>query len=228
MIAVALFDIDGTLVDTVDYHAKAWQRALARFGKEVDFDEIRAQIGKGGDQLLPVFLDPEELDRFGEELDSYRGDLYRSEYLPLAQAFPHVKELLGALKRSDVAIGLASSCNRAELGYYLRLVGGASFVDAATTADDVDRSKPFPDIFEVCLDKLGAEADDVVAVGDSPYDAEAAGRAGIVTVGLLCGGFPERALLDAGCAAIYETPGELLERLADSPLARGGGAQPQQ
>ncbi len=227
MIQAALFDIDGTLVDTVDLHAKAWQRALARFGKEVAYRDVRAQIGKGGDQLLPVFLSGDELERFGEDLETYRADLYQREYLPWARPFPQSRELLAQLKRAGVVVGLASSSKRTELGYYLRMVGGASLVDAATTADDADRSKPFPDVFEACLRKVGVEPGEALAVGDSPYDAEAAARAGVATVGLLCGGFTERELRGAGCLAVYADPAELLERLPESPFARNGGAQPQ-
>ena len=225
MASAALFDIDGTLVDTVDLHAQAWREALARFGKDVPYDEVRSQIGKGGDQLLPVFLSDEELERFGEELDAYRGDLYRRRYLPFARAFPQARELLSRLKRAGVAIGLASSCKREELGYYLRMVGGASLVDAATPRDDAERSKPFPDVFEACLDKLGASPEEAVAVGDSPYDALAASRAGIRMVGVLCGGFGERALRAAGCIEIYRDPADLLVRLPQSPLAPRGSAR---
>lgn len=225
MARAVLFDLDGTLVDSVDLHARAWQQALARFGKEASFEDIRAQIGKGSDQLLPEFLSEEELERFGEDLEEYRTGLYQREYLPLVKPFPAARDLLARLKQAGSSVGLASSCKRTELGYYLRMVGGASLVDAAATTDDADRSKPFPDIFEACLDKLGFDAAEAVAVGDSPFDAEAARRAGLVTVGVLSGGFPERALEAAGCTALYRDVEELLERLATSPLAPEGPAQ---
>ncbi|HET9598646.1 MAG TPA: HAD family hydrolase [Anaeromyxobacteraceae bacterium] len=219
MARAVLFDIDGTLIDSVDLHAQAWQEALARFGKEVEYQAIRSQIGKGGDQLLPVFLSEEERERFGEELEEHRASLYQRRYLPLARPFPEARELLARLKQSGVLVGLASSCRRTELGYYLRMVGGAKLVDAATTSDDADRSKPFPDVFEACLDRLGLEPGEAVAVGDSPFDAEAAGRAGVATVGVLCGGFEERTLRAAGCVAVYADPAELLARLPQTPLA---------
>lgn len=215
----ALFDIDGTLVDSVDLHARAWQEAFARFGKTIPLEEIRGQIGKGGDHLLPVFLEEEELERFGEDLTEYRSGLYERQYLPRVKPFPGARELLARLKRLGLAVALASSCRRVELGYYLRLVGGASLVDAATTADDVDRTKPYPDVFEVCLGRLGVEVGEAVAVGDSPFDAESAKRAGIAVIGLLCGGFPERALRAAGCCEIYQDPADLLARLETSRLA---------
>lgn len=223
MARAVLFDIDGTLIDSVDLHAQAWKEALDRFGKRVAYDAVRGQIGKGGDQLLPEFLDADERERFGEDLEEYRSGLYRRSYLPWANAFPQARELLARLKQSGLLVGLASSCSRAELGCYLRLVGGASLVDAVTTADDVDRSKPFPDLFQVCLDRLRLDPSDAIAVGDSPFDAESAARAGLRTVGLLSGGFPERALEAAGCIAIYSDVAELLAGLETSPLAPGPG-----
>jgi HAD superfamily hydrolase (TIGR01549 family) len=223
----ALFDIDGTLVDSVDLHAKAWQEALSHFGKEVPYAAVRAQIGKGGDQLLATLLSPEELERFGEELDEYRGGLYRRDYLPRVTVFPQTRELLAHVKQRGVLVGLASSCNRSELGYYLRMVGGASLVDAATTADDADASKPHPDIFEACLDRLALDPEDAVAIGDSPYDAEAATRAGMAVVGVRCGGFDEALLRDAGCVEIYDGPGDLLGRFDSSLLAPRHDPHPQ-
>jgi len=219
MARAVLFDIDGTLMDSVDLHAQAWQEALVRFGKQVSYDDIRSQIGKGGDQLLPAFLDEEELERFGDDLNEYRSGLYERQYLPWAKPFPGARDLLARLKQAGTLVGLASSCKRIELGYYLRVVGGASLVDAATTAEDAEQSKPQPDVFLACLDRLALDPGDAVAVGDSPYDAEAAGRAGIRTVGVLSGGFPQRDLEAAGCIAIYQDVGDLLERLQSSPLA---------
>jgi HAD superfamily hydrolase (TIGR01549 family) len=223
----ALFDIDGTLVDSVDLHAEAWQEALSHFGKQVPYAAVRAQIGKGGDQLLAALLSPEEQERFGEELDDYRGGLYRRDYLPRVKVFPQARELLAHAKQRGVLVGLASSCNRSELGYYLRMVGGASLVDAATTADDADKSKPHPDIFEACLDRLALDPEDAVAVGDSPYDAEAATRAGLAAVGVRCGGFDEALLREVGCAEIYDGPADLLARFESSLLAPRHDPHPQ-
>jgi HAD superfamily hydrolase (TIGR01509 family) len=219
MARAALFDIDGTLVDSVDLHAQAWQEALVRFGKDVPYERIRSQIGKGGDQLLPVLLNEEELERFGEDLSEHRTGLYQRRYLPWVKSFPGARDLLARLKQNGMLVGLASSCKRMELGYYLRLVGGASLVDAATTADDAEESKPHPDVFLACLERLDLGPDQAVAVGDSPYDAEAAARAGIQTVGVLSGGFAQHDLEAAGCIAVYQDCADLLARLSSSPLA---------
>jgi HAD superfamily hydrolase (TIGR01509 family) len=215
----ALFDIDGTLVDSVGLQARAWHEAFARFGKTVRLEEIRGQMGRGPHHLLSVFLRREELELFGEDLAEHRSGLYEQRYLPRVKAFPGARDLLAQLKRSGVEVALASSCGRVELGYYLRLVGGASLVDAATTAEDVDRSKPLPDVFGGCLARLGVEAGEAVAVGDSPFDAESARRAGVEVIGLLCGGFPEGELRAAGCSEVYKDPADLLARLETSRLA---------
>ena len=218
-VQVVLFDIDGTLVDTVDLHAEAWQRAFARFGREVPFDEVRSQIGKGGDQLLPVFLSKAEVAKIGEELEGYRAKLYREEYLPRARAMPKVRDLFERLRDLGMRIGLASSCKKDELDTYTALCRIEDLIEDATTADDAERSKPHPDIFEAALASVGgAKPADALVVGDSPYDAIAAGKAGIRTVGLLCGGFPVANLTGAGCIAIFGSPADLLERIDELPL----------
>lgn len=219
MARAVLFDIDGTLVDSIDLHARAWQEALARFGKEVPYAAIRSQIGKGGNRLAAAFLSEEEQQGFGEELSEQRAALFQRQYLPQVKPFPDARELLARLKQGGVLVGLASSCARSELGYYLRMVGGAKLVDAATTGDDAGRSKPSPDVFAACLDRLGIDLADAVAVGDSAFDAEAAGRVGLATVGVLCGGFEEAVLRAAGCVAVYQDPHDILAQLPQTPLA---------
>jgi len=220
VIEAVIFDIDGTLVDSVDLHARAWQEAFAHFGKQFAFEKVRYQIGKGGDQLLPVFLSREEIERFGEELEEYRGRLYKSQYLPLVKGFPQVRELFERLRAEGSRIALASSAKADELETYKERAGVLGLVEEQTSADDVEKSKPHPDIFESALSLLGdPPAEQVVVVGDTPYDAEAAAKAGLRTVGLLCGGFPEEDLRSAGCVAIYRDPADLLARFEESPLA---------
>jgi beta-phosphoglucomutase-like phosphatase (HAD superfamily) len=107
MIKTVIFDVDGTLVDTVDMHAEAWQRALKEYGKEFTFSAVRSQIGKGGDQLLPVFLSPEELDDFGEELEKRRGEIFKQDYLPKTTAFPQVRELVERIQQDGKRVVLA-------------------------------------------------------------------------------------------------------------------------
>jgi HAD superfamily hydrolase (TIGR01549 family) len=216
-----LFDIDGTLVDSVDLHAKAWQEAFERFGKVIPFERIRSQIGKGGDQLMKEFLSPEELDRFGEELDAFRSDLYKRTYLGQVRAFPRVRELFQELRRRGIRIALASSAKGDELAAYKKIAGIEDLVDAETSADDAERTKPDPDIFEAALEYLeNVDKTLTLVVGDSPWDAIAARKLSLRTIGVLCGGFPETELRKAGCIAIYRDPADLLDRLDESPIMR--------
>ena len=211
MTTAVIFDIDGTLVDTVDMHAEAWQRAFREYGKDLDFAAVRAQIGKGGDQLMPVFLSPAELDAFGAALDQRRRELFTHEYLPHARAFPQVRELVERLKEDGTKIALASSASQEELAYYMQLTRLTDVLDGATSADDAAVSKPAPDIFAAALAHLGHPAPQAtLVIGDSPYDAMAAAKLGLRTIGLLCGGFPAQWLQDAGCMALYQDPADLL------------------
>jgi HAD superfamily hydrolase (TIGR01549 family) len=225
MLKAIIFDIDGTLVDSVDLHARAWQEAFRHFGREVEFEKIRHQIGKGGDQLMPVFFSGEELERFGEEMEKFRGDLFKREYISRVRAFPQVRELFERIRRDGTRIALASSARQDELKVYKELARITDLVEEETSADDADKSKPHPDIFEAALDALGdVKANEAVVVGDTPYDAEAAGKINLRTVGVLCGGFPEAELRAAGCARIYRDPADLLARFDSSPLAAKSSA----
>jgi HAD superfamily hydrolase (TIGR01549 family) len=217
-----IFDVDGTLVDTVDLHAASWAETLRHFGCEVTHDEVRQQIGKGGDQLMPVFLSRGALERQGEEIESFRKDLFMRNYIGKARPFPGVAELFRRIRAAGQRIVLASSAKGDELERYKEIAGIGDLVDATTSSDDAERSKPFPDIFQAALQRITPlGSGDAVVVGDTPYDAEAAVRAGLRSVGLLCGGFPEADLRAAGCIALYRDPTDLLAQYERSPLAPG-------
>jgi HAD superfamily hydrolase (TIGR01549 family) len=226
LIEAVIFDVDGTLVDSVDLHARAWQEAFAHFGKQFPFERVRSQIGKGGDQLMPVFLSKEELEEFGQELEKYRGELFKREYMQRVRPFPKVRELFERIRRDGKRIALASSAKGDELQTYKKIADITDLVEEETSKDDADKSKPHPDIFEAALARLGEPpTPQAIVVGDTPYDAEAAGKAGLRTIGFLCGGFPEADLRAAGCVQIYEDAAELLARYDSSPLAaRASGA----
>ena len=217
-----LFDIDGTLVDSVDLHARAWQEAFEHFGKRIPYPAIRSQIGKGGDQLMKEFLSPKELEEREEELDKYRTALFKRKYLKDVRAFPRVRELFQEILRRKLPLALASSAKGDELDHYKKLAGIDDLVETETSSDDAERSKPHPDIFEVALKRLGGKPrkDRVYVIGDSPWDAIAAGRLGVRAIGVLCGGFPEADLRKAGCIALYRDPADLLSRLEESPIVR--------
>lgn len=220
MIEAVIFDIDGTLIDSVDLHAASWQEALRHFGHDVPFEKVRAQIGKGGDLLMPALLPEEEVRRQGEKIEAYRLDLFKREYLPRVRPFPSVRELFERIKADGKRIALASSAKQEELARYKQIAGIEDLLETETSSDDAEKSKPHPDIFEAALARLGGvEAADAIAVGDTPYDAQAAGKIGLRTIGLLCGGWPERELREAGCIAIYLDPADLLRQYDRSPLA---------
>ncbi len=215
----AIFDIDGTLVDSVDLHAAAWQDALVKFGHHVSFEQARTQIGKGGDKLIPVFLSEAEQADHGEAMEEWRGKHFKSTYLPMVRPFSAVPDLMRRLRAAGTKVAVASSAKQSELEVYLGIARIEDLIDAATSSEDAKESKPAPDIFQVALQKLGIAGADAVAIGDTPYDAEAAGKAGIRTIGVLCGGFTEAALRDGGCIAVYPGIGALLVGFDRSPLS---------
>lgn len=219
-IKAVIFDVDGTLVDSVDFHAKAWHEAFKEFGREVPVAKIREQIGKGGDQLLPVFFSPVEIERFGDQLEKRRSAIFKRKYLPQVRAFPKVRELFIRILRDGKHLALASSAKEDELASYKRIAKVDDLVQEETSADDAERSKPHPDIFQAALKRLGNVAPrDAIVVGDTPHDAEAASKAGLRTIGLLSGGWSAEELRTAGCIATYLDVANLLAHYDASPLA---------
>ncbi len=216
----AIFDLDGTLLDSVDLHALAWHEAMKKFGHDVGFEQVRSQIGKGGDKLIPAFLSADEQRDHGKEMEEWRGARFKAKYLPLVRPFSAVPDLLRRVRDAGIGVAVASSAKKDELGKYLDIAAIADLVDVKTSSDDAAESKPAPDIFEVVLRKLGIAGVDAVAIGDTPYDASAAGKAGIATIGVLCGGFTEGALRAAGCVDVYPGPATLFARFHESLFAK--------
>jgi phosphoglycolate phosphatase-like HAD superfamily hydrolase len=216
-----LFDVDGTLVDTNDLHAAAWREAFLNFGLDKPVEEIRWQIGKGGDNLIPsLFPDIGQPER--EEMESFRGELFKRDYLARATPFPGVRDLFARLAADGTRIVLASSSHSEDVDYYLSLIGCADLVSATTSKDDVENSKPCPDIFAAALGRVAPlGADEAAVVGDTPWDAKAAGKLGLRTVGFRSGGFPDEALTEAGACELYDGPGDLLARFGSSVFGRG-------
>ena len=157
-----------------------------------------------------------------KEIDEYRGRLFHRDFFPKVAPFPAVRELFDRVRAGGGRIALASSCKPEDLEVYKRMTRIGDLIESSATSGDADRSKPHPDIFEAALKQLGSpDPARVVAVGDTPYDAEAARKAGLTTVGVLCGGWPEKELRDAGCAAVYRDPADLLANFERSPLGKG-------
>ena len=223
MSKAAIFDVDGTILDSVPLHAKAWEEAFKHFGYDVSFEDARSQIGKGGDELLPTFLSEEQVAKEGKDIEEFRSKLFKDKYLSEVKPFPKVRELFQKVLDSGQKLALASSAKGDELKHYERIANVEDLIHVETSSADAEKSKPHPDIFEVALERLGGgiPKDEIIVIGDSPYDAIAATKAGLRTVGVLGGGFSEATLREAGCIAIYKDAAELLEKFDESPLGAG-------
>ncbi|KQP10381.1 MAG: HAD family hydrolase [Methylobacterium sp.] len=219
MPAAVIFDVDGTLIDSVPQHAQAWQDAFRDFGHDIPFEDLRRQIGKGGDLLLPVFLSEDEMAEKGDALEKHRSNVLKERYLPTIKGLPQVRALIERLLADGKRLALASSAKADELKVYKKIADIQDLIDIETSSDDAEESKPNPDIFVAALKRLdGIEAGDAIVVGDTPYDAEAAGKAGIRTIGLLSGGWTAEELKQSGCIATYRDPADLLAHYTTSPL----------
>jgi HAD superfamily hydrolase (TIGR01549 family) len=208
-------------VDSVDLHAEAWQEALEKFGHPVLYERVRQQIGKGGDQLLPVFLTRQEQHSYGKKLEEFRGRLFKRKYLPQVKPFPKVRELFQRLQNDGKQIVLASSAKGDELKDYERIAGIEDIIDHETSSDDAERSKPHPDIFAAALARLHhVKLMEAVVVGDSPYDAQAARKISLTSIGVRSGGFPEKELRTAGFDTIYDDCAALLKYYDEWVLSR--------
>jgi membrane protein len=219
MIKAVLFDIDGTLIDSNRLHVEAWVQAFADAGHVIDREAIAAQIGKGADNLVPALL-PDADEAAAEALGEAHGAIFTGRFIAEARPFPDAAALLRRVHADGRIVVLASSASRQELDHYVELLGVGDIVAAGTSSDDVEATKPAPDIFAVALKKAGVRGDEAVAVGDTPYDAIAAGKAGMGTVAVLSGGFAQGVLREAGATAVYADVATLLAEYEGSPLAR--------
>lgn len=219
-VRAAIFDIDGTLVNSVDLHARAWQEALEYFGYQVAYEKVRHEIGKGSDKLIPDLIGEAESKSMFDELDEFRGDLWKSKYFGQVRPFPKVRELFQRILRDGKQIVLASSAKGDELKKYKQIAHIDDLVKDETSSDDVNKSKPSPDIVKAAIAKLDhPDPATAIMIGDTPWDIMAAAKAGVRSIGVLCGGFPEAELRAAGASAIYRDPENLLAEYESSPLA---------
>lgn len=192
-----LLDIDGTLVDSNDKHADCWVEAFAHFGKHVEWPEVRDQIGKGGDLLVPDTLSAREMRTFGEDVKTYRGTLWKERYMHTVQPFAGAREAIESLHARGIKLAFASSSNPDEVEYYVELLGAAPLLGGATSKEDAELSKPSPEIFQAALEQLGSDPARTFAIGDTPYDVLAAHRVPVPIVAVLSGGFPRERLAKA-------------------------------
>jgi HAD superfamily hydrolase (TIGR01509 family) len=213
-----IFDVDGTLVNSNDAHARSWVQALAEVGVQTTFADVRPLIGMGGDKLLPKLAGLDDESELGQRVSERRSEIFATEYLPELRAFPKARELLLRLRDAGLRLTVASSAKRTELSALLELANVSDLLEGVTSSSDAERSKPDPDIVRAALGHLDMAADRALMIGDTPYDIEAAARLGVRSLAFRCGGRSDADL--AGAVAIYDGPADLLARFDASPLTR--------
>ncbi len=213
---VAILDIDGTLVDTNYQHAIAWYRAFAEHDVTLPTWRLHRAIGMGGDQLVSALAGDEFEAEHGEDVRASEKERY-GELIDEVAALPGAVDLVHRLSEMGHSVVLASSAKEDEVEHYLDLLGVRDVADSWTTSEDVEQTKPAPDLVQSALDKAEL-SDGAVMLGDSVYDCEAAARADVPSLGVLTGGFSREELKEAGARAVYESPAEILEHIEDTPF----------
>jgi HAD superfamily hydrolase (TIGR01509 family) len=213
-----ILDVDGTLVASNDAHAHSWIEALAEHGIKVQLDEVRKLIGMGSDKLLPRVSGIEADSDLGKKISDRRAQIFMDRYLPRLKPTPGARDLLRHMKARGPRLVVASSARKDELGALLRLCGADEVIRDSTSSEDADRSKPDPDIVRAALKNIHLPPEQVVMLGDTPYDVESAGRARVAVIAVRCGGWDNRGL--AGAIAVYDDPADLLAHYDESPLGR--------
>jgi HAD superfamily hydrolase (TIGR01549 family) len=214
-----LLDVDGTLIDSNSQHAQAWVDVCSEYGYDVEFEKVRRMIGMGGDRVLPELTGLEEDSELGEQITSRRGEIFREEYLPQLEPFPRVRELLERMKGEGYALVAASSASVEDLKKLLEKAGVDDLFHERTSSDDAESSKPAPDIIHAALQRAGCRPDEVVMIGDTPYDVKAANRAAVECIAFRCGGWDDDALV--GAIEIYEDATDMLRHYPRSVVAAG-------
>jgi HAD superfamily hydrolase (TIGR01549 family) len=212
----AILDVDGTLVDTNYHHTIAWYRAFRRQGIVLPLWRIHRHIGMGGDQLVAALAGQDAEMEQGDDVRAAEKTLYLS-LIEEVEPFEEARELMVDLKERGHAVVLASSAKKDEVDHYLDLLGARDLADGWTTSADVEATKPEPDLVLAAVEKAGGG--EAVMVGDTTWDCEAAGRAGVATLAVRTGGFSPQELEQAGATAVFESVAELRVRLDETPLA---------
>jgi len=221
LVKAVIFDIDGTLIDSVDAHAESWVRTFKKFGKEISFEEAGKLVGMGSDQFLNDYFSEREVEEKKKEIDEYRSELFAKEYMAKIKPFPKVRDLLLKLKKDNIKIVLASSATEEEVEKYGEIADIKDLVEEKTSTDDAEESKPEPDIFLAAYDKLGKiNKQDVVVIGDTPYDAVAAKKAELKIIGVLTGGWAKEKLVQSGCSEIFEDITAIYEKHYESAFGK--------
>jgi HAD superfamily hydrolase (TIGR01509 family) len=214
---VAILDVDGTLVDTNYHHTLAWFRAFCRHGIVLPLWRIHRHIGMGGDQVVAALTDERTENERGDDIRASESELY-FELIEEVQPMEGSRELIEDLRRRGHTVVLASSAKEAEVDHYLDLLDGRELANAWTTSDDVESTKPAPDLVHAALERVDGSAANAVMVGDTPWDVHAAGKAGVSTLAVLTGGFAIEELEESGAAGVFESVAELSNRLEETAL----------
>ncbi|MGH2921499.1 MAG: HAD family hydrolase [Gaiellaceae bacterium] len=215
-VEAALLDVDGTLIDSNYHHALAWYRAFRRHDIVLPMWRIHRVVGMGGDQLVPALVGRKVDAKKGDDIRAAREEIYQGELIKEVAPLAGAHELIAELKDRGLRIVLASSSPEDEVERYLGLLDARELADAWTTEDDAKATKPAPDLILAALEK--AQTERAVMVGDTPWDVEAASKAGIETVCVLTGGWSKQELREAGAVAVFESVEELRKRLDETPL----------
>jgi HAD superfamily hydrolase (TIGR01509 family) len=213
-----LLDIDGTLIDSNDHHARCWVEALEHFGIPASFHQIRWLVGMGGDKLLPLVSGIRKDTKKGKEITEYRTGLFQKKYLPKVRPFPGVRKLVQRFLDDGLATIVATSAAEEELKGFLEVAGILDLIEEKASSSDAKHSKPDPDIIKAALRRGELKPSEAIMLGDTPYDVEAAKKAKVPVIALRCGGWYTADL--KGALAIYDDPADLLKRYNRSPVAR--------
>jgi HAD superfamily hydrolase (TIGR01549 family) len=213
-----LLDVDGTLIDSNDAHAEAWAATFREFGFDVDVARVRPLVGMGGDKLLPKLTGLDHRGELAARITARRAEIFKAQHLNTLRAFPGAHELLARFKQDELKLVIATSSGEEQLNDMLEQTALEELVERKTSSSDAGHSKPSPDIVNAALERVHLAADEVLMLGDTPYDIEAAARACVATVAVRSGGWPDRAL--SGAVEIFDDVAELLEEYERSPFAR--------
>lgn len=215
--AAAILDVDGTLVDTNYQHALAWYRAFRDHEIILPIWRLHRHIGMGGDQLVEKVTDADVEHRLGDQIRSRESERY-SEMIGEVEAVSQASELLSDLRDRGHTVILASSAKKPEIEHYIDLLGARRLADGWTSASDVQATKPQPDLVNAALECADAQPEQAVMIGDTPWDVQAAQRAGVQTLAVMTGGFSKEELCEAGAIDVYESVAELRSSLEQTIL----------
>ena len=218
MLKGVIFDVDGTLVDSNDAHAQSWVETFAEAGYDVPFPVVRPLIGMGGDKLLPRTIGVDNESEEGKKLTKRRSEIFREKYLPRLQPLKGSRDLVKRVRSDKLKAIVATSAKDEELRGLLKAAQVEDLMQEKATASDAKKSKPDPDIIQAAIEESGVSPSELVMIGDTPYDIEAAIRAHVAPIGFRSGGWTDQEL--EGAVEIYDGPADLLLHYESSVIAR--------